>query len=109
MSLASRRAFSSTPSSYKKAAKGSQAAAADTADPFDFSILQKGIEQAHTKLREDLSKLRGGGKLNPEVLEVLKVKLEKGAVTERLSHVAQVIPRGRTLQVIASEKEVGRF
>lgn len=78
----------------------------DIADPYDFSVLSKGIEQAHAKLRKRLSKLHGGGKLNPEVIEALKVRLDKGPVTERLSNVAQVIPRGRTLQVIAGEKEV---
>lgn len=103
------RSFSSSPSTLKKATKASSATASDTADPFDFAVLQRGIEQAHAKLREDLSKLRGGGKLNPEVVEALRVKLDKGTVTERLSNIAQVIPRGRTLQIIASEKDVGHW
>ncbi|KAL9054598.1 MAG: hypothetical protein Q9162_004061 [Coniocarpon cinnabarinum] len=74
-------------------------------DPQDFRTLRQGIANAQARLREDLSKLRGGGKLNPEVVESLRVKLDKGATIERLSQIAQVVPRGRTLQVIASEKE----
>ena len=105
-----KRTFSSTIPQLKKAARPSasgRSSASDGIDPYDFSALKRGIEQAHAKLRDDLSKLRGGGKLNPDIIEALKVKLDKGAVTERLSNLAQVIPRGRTLQILASEAKVG--
>ena len=107
--------FSSSSPRLKKPAKDARseqqaekAVAANTSvDPYDFSTLQTGIEKAHAALREDLAKLRGGGKLGPEAIESLKVKVDKTG-TERLSNVAQVIPRGRTLQVIVGDKDVRR-
>ena len=47
------------------------------ADPFDFIQLQAGISDALTRLKEDLQKLRsgGGGRLNPEVIEQLRVNV----------------------------------
>ncbi|KAL9093778.1 MAG: hypothetical protein Q9159_000080 [Coniocarpon cinnabarinum] len=105
------RKLSASPFPLKKSASAARNAPTESpgntppTDPQDFRTLRQGIANAQSRLREDLSKLRGGGKLNPEVVESLRVKLDKGATIERLSQIAQVVPRGRTLQVIASEKE----
>ena len=83
------------------------AASGEGDDPNDFSELQEAIAQAHTSFKEALSKLKPGGKFNPEVLESLRVHLDKDSKNAvRLSDLAQCIPRGRTLNVIAGEKEV---
>lgn len=80
------------------------------ADPFDFIQLQAGISDALTRLKEDLQKLRsgGGGRLNPEVIEQLRVNLVKGSnETVRLSEVAQVVPKGgRAVAIIVGEEDV---
>jgi hypothetical protein len=83
--------------------------AGGAADPFDFTQLQTGISDALTRLREDLQKLRsgGGGRLNPEVIEQLRVNLVKGSnETVRLSEVAQVVPKGgRAVAIIVGEED----
>ncbi|KAF4963336.1 hypothetical protein F66182_18130, partial [Fusarium sp. NRRL 66182] len=95
-------------------ADSSPAAAATTggaggSDPFDFTQLQTGISDALTRLKEDLQKLRsgGGGRLNPEVIEQLRVNLVKGSnETVRLSEVAQVVPKGgRAVAIIVGEED----
>jgi ribosome recycling factor len=54
-----------------------------------------------------LSKLRAGGRFNPELLENLRVQPDKNnAERVKLSDVAQVVPKGRTVQVIVGEKDV---
>ena len=67
------------------------------------------IQKAIERLRADLSKLRTGGRFNPDVLEALRVQLGKGgdAQTVRLGDVAQVVPKGRTVQVMVGEQDVG--
>ena len=76
-------------------------------DPCDFSELEDGISKAQSKLKDDLSKLRAGGRFNPEMLENLRVQVIKGSkATERLADLAQVIPRGRSLNLIVGEKDV---
>lgn len=81
-------------------------------DPFDCSELERGIERALEKLKEDLGKLRPGGRFNPEVLEGLKVQVARGKGAEgkasvRLGDLAQVIPRGgRTVVVMVGEADV---
>lgn len=78
-------------------------------DPFDFSELSEAIQKAHTVLKDGLSKLRAGGRFNPEVVENLRVSLEKGTKeTVRLGDLAQCVPRGRVLNVMAGEKQVSR-
>ncbi|KAE8550296.1 hypothetical protein EYB25_006520 [Talaromyces marneffei] len=80
------------------------------ADPFDFSQLQTGISDALTRFKEDLQKLRsgGGGRLNPEVIEQLRVHIVKGSnETVRLSEVAQVVPKGgRAVAIIIGEEDL---
>jgi len=63
-------------------------------------------------LTHKLSQLRSGGRLNPEVVENLRVKIGTagkdgdGKETVRLADIAQVVPRGRMLSVICGESEV---
>lgn len=79
----------------------------DGGDPFDYSSLETDINTTIERLKDDLSKLRAGGRFNPEVLENLRVQLEKSSnQTVRLSDVAQVIPKGRTVQIMVGEKDV---
>ncbi|EED16011.1 ribosome recycling factor, putative [Talaromyces stipitatus ATCC 10500] len=77
-------------------------------DPFNFSQLQTGISDALTRLKEDLQKLRSGGRFNPEVIEQLRVNLVKGSnETVRLSEVAQVVPKGgRAVTIIVGEEDL---
>jgi ribosome recycling factor len=77
-------------------------------DPYDFSTLNAGIEKSLEKLKDDLSKLRTGGRFNPEVLENLRVHLVKDSkASERLGDLAQVLPKGgRSLMILVGEKDV---
>lgn len=77
-------------------------------DPSDFSALEADIAAAVERLKDDLSKLRAGGRFNPEVLENLRVAPDKTAATKKvkLSDLAQVVPKGRTVQVMVGEKDV---
>ena len=76
-------------------------------DPSDFNILESDIAAAIEQLRDDLSKLRAGGRFNSEVLEDLRVQPDKNSKQwVRLSDLAQVIPKGRTIQILVGEKDV---
>ena len=112
-----RRPFTTTPTLLKKGGKAardeskSQAAASKDAapadDPADFSALEADIAAAVARLKDDLSKLRAGGRFNPELLENLRVQPDKSSASKvRLSDVAQVVPKGRTVQVLVGEKDV---
>lgn len=84
------------------------AAAAATEDPYDFSGLESDIASTLERLRNDLSKLRAGGRFNPEVVENLRVQPDKQSnQTVKLNDVAQVILKGRTVQILVGEKDVG--
>ncbi|KAF2678304.1 ribosome recycling factor [Lentithecium fluviatile CBS 122367] len=116
-----RRTFLSTPPLHKKAKneafsdgpptgnKSRQPTATD--DVLDLSTVETEILKAIEKLSHTLSQLRSGGRLNPEVVEGLKVQLGTagkdghGKESVRLGDVAQVVPRGRMLQVICGEVE----
>lgn len=109
------RTFTTTAPLHKKGAKqareekrASQPSSGPASeDPSDFSTLEAEISSAIEKLKDDLSKLRAGGRFNPEVLEGLKVQVEKGSAKKvKLSDVAQVVPKGRVVQVIVGEREV---
>jgi len=88
----------------------------DAADPFDLSALSTAIASAHARLRDDLSKLRAGGRFNTDVVDALRVRLggkagvekdgQTAATTVRLGDLAQVVPRGRVLEVVVGEREV---
>jgi len=110
------RSFSTTPSFFKKKGRAereaeeeaaSKSSPVDIEDPFDFSALNGSLERNIEKLKADLNKLRTGGKFNPETLEDLRVSLNKESKkSERLGDLAQVVPKGRTLQVMVGEKDV---
>jgi ribosome recycling factor len=71
--------------------------------------LEAQILKAMEKLTHDLSQLRGGGKLNPEIVESLKVHLGtagQGKESVRLGDIAQVVPRGRMFNVVCGEEAV---
>jgi ribosome recycling factor len=82
--------------------------AAASEDPFDLSKLQTGIATAISRLKDDLSKLRAGGRFNTASLESLKVQLSKdGQDSVKLGDLAQVVPKGgRMVTVLATEEEV---
>jgi hypothetical protein len=114
------RTFTNSPALYKKkdkpAKKGSSnseaepssAAAAATEDPFDLSTLNSGISTAISRLKDDLSKLRAGGRFNTATLEGLKVQLSKDIQDSvKLGDLAQVIPKGgRMVTILVAEEEV---
>lgn len=108
------RSFSTTRHLQKKGGKAardeSKAASKSkdsNEDPFDFSALEGDIANAIEKLKNDLSKLRAGGRFNPEALESLRVQPDKNNKQSiKLSDLAQVIPKGRTVQVLVGEKDV---
>ncbi|KAF2830647.1 ribosome recycling factor [Ophiobolus disseminans] len=78
-----------------------------TDEAYDVSGLESQILKAMEKLTHDLSQLRGGGKLNPEIVESLKVQLGtagQGKESIKLGDIAQVVPRGRMLNVICGEE-----
>lgn len=110
------RAFTTSPPLLKKGGKaareekqqstGSKSTTA-TDDPYDFADLEFDIAQAVERLKTELSKLRAGGRFNPEVVESLRVQVDKGSnQTFRLSDLAQVIPKGRTVHILVGEKDV---
>lgn len=80
-----------------------------TDEAYDVSGLESQILKAIEKLTHELSQLRSGGKLNPDIVESLKVQLGTaghGKETVRLGDIAQVVPRGRVLNVICGEEGV---
>jgi ribosome recycling factor len=71
--------------------------------------LESQILKAIEKLTHELSQLRGGGKLNPDIVENLKVQLGTaghGKESVKLGDIAQVVPRGRVLNVVCGEEAV---
>ncbi|PGH18513.1 hypothetical protein AJ80_04483 [Polytolypa hystricis UAMH7299] len=116
------RLFSTTPTRNKRkdgkvkgkgkrdeepASKGASSGATAADDPFDFSDLQTEIREAVDKLKDSISKLRAGGRFNPEVIETLRVSLTKGSKdTLKLGELAQVIPKGgRTIALLVGEED----
>lgn len=94
-----------------KAAREEKSAAKDSdvvdQDPFDFSTLEADLANIIERLKNDLSKLRAGGRFNPEVVENLRVQPEKNSnQTVKVSDLAQTIPKGRTVQILVGEKDV---
>jgi len=80
---------------------------AATVDPLDLSFLHDGIADALKRLKDDLSKLRAGGRLNPDVIENLRVHLKGDKESVRLGDLAQVIPKGgRTLTIMVGEEDL---
>ncbi|EQL31399.1 ribosome recycling factor [Blastomyces dermatitidis ATCC 26199] len=88
-----------------------EAAGLDGDDPFGFSQLENDIAGAVQRLKDDISKLRAGGRFNPEAIETLRVAVSKGdgkgsKETVKLGELAQVIPKGgRMLTILVGEEE----
>jgi ribosome recycling factor len=83
-----------------------------TDEAYDVSILEASILKAIEHLTHELSTLRAGGRLNPEIVEGLKVQLgtaKEGKQTVRLGDIAQVVPKGRFLNVMLGEADVSSF
>jgi ribosome recycling factor len=117
------RSFSASTTLYKKAGKANKAHARTDSSPpvnnagaltatdeaYDVSGLESQILKAIEKLTHELSQLRSGGKLNPDIVESLKVQLGTaghGKESVRLGDIAQVVPRGRVLNVVCGEEAV---
>lgn len=75
-------------------------------DAYDFSELESNILKAMTHLTHVLSQLRAGGRFNPEKIEALKVTLQEGDEkrTERVKDLAQVIAKGRNVQILVHDE-----
>lgn len=121
-SLTAVRCFTASPALLRKPRKANKAHAQSdpsppisqfsgstpTDDAYDVSALEAQILKAMERLTHELSQLRSGGRLNPEVVESLKVQLgtaRAGKETVRLGHIAQVVPKGRLLNVMVGEQE----
>jgi hypothetical protein len=110
------RYFSHSPSWKKKKDKGKtgtetnavSATSKAPEDPSDLSHLEAGIADALSQFKNDLSKLRAGGRFNPESIENLRVAIAKDRnETVRLGDVAQVVPKGgRTLTLLVNDEDV---
>ncbi|KAL4953108.1 ribosome recycling factor-domain-containing protein [Aspergillus filifer] len=85
-------------------AKGSQANAA-LEESLDLTQLDHGIATAVSRLKDELSKLRMGGRLSPETIENLRVRLDKETKeTVKLGELAQIVPKGgRMVTILVSE------
>ncbi|KAA8642182.1 hypothetical protein EYZ11_007396 [Aspergillus tanneri] len=110
------RSFSNTTQLYKKKDKAKNIAAAGSEakkskigvvseDPSDLSLLQQGIATAVSQFKDDLSKLRMGGRISTDVIEGLRVQLPKGSKQRvKLADLAQVVPKGgRMVTVLVPE------
>ncbi|TAQ87494.1 hypothetical protein B7494_g4196 [Chlorociboria aeruginascens] len=105
--------FSSTPRLLKGKTKVERdqdtrlkAASTPVDDPFDFSPLNAGIDTALSKLQKTLKSLNTGGRFNIEVLENVRVHLEKNSKKSfKLGDLAQIIPTGRKVMLIVGEKD----
>lgn len=125
-----KRAFSNTHILYKKKDKAKKGAASEQSDddqpskstgggggggapedPSDLSQLQNDVAASISRLKDDLSKLRAGGRLNTEVIEEFRVHLSKASKdTVKLGELAQVVPKGgRMVTVLAAEEDVRFF
>ena len=78
------RTLSTTPTLFKKGGKQESKRTATlnaekTAglDPFDFSDYEAAVARAHERLRNDLGKIKAGGR-DPEAIEKVRVRLGKG-------------------------------
>ncbi|KAL1652223.1 hypothetical protein SLS58_000350 [Diplodia intermedia] len=120
-----RRLLSASPSLRKKSGKSNLSKARSdssppvdnayvataTDDAYDLSTMESQILRAMERLTHDLSELRAGGRFNPEHLEKLKVTLKPtgsaldAKETHPLGDLAQVIPKGRIVTVVAGDEE----
>jgi ribosome recycling factor len=77
-------------------------------EAYDLSELEASILKSMEKLTHELSQLRAGGRFNPEKIEALKVTLQDSdggnKRTERVGDLAQVIAKGRNVQVLIHDE-----
>ncbi|GAQ43580.1 Hsp70 chaperone [Aspergillus niger] len=80
---------------------------ASSEDPHDFSQLHDGIAAALSRLRDELSKMRVGGRFNTASIESLRVQLNKSSKQSiKLGDLAQVVPKGgRMVTILASDED----
>jgi hypothetical protein len=111
-----RREFANSPALYKKKEKAKKSSASEpeessstpSEDPFDLTQLHNGISTAVARLKDDLSKLRAGGRFNTAAIESLRVHLSKDSKDSvKLGDLAQVVPKGgRMVTLLAAEEDV---
>ena len=83
-------------------------------DPYDYADLETGIARAVERLKEALTKVRGAGRISPEIIEGLPVQInvKQGAEggrkeSRRLGDYATVVPKGgRVMQIFVAEEGV---
>jgi hypothetical protein len=75
------------------------------AEAFDFIKLENSILKALEHLTHSLAELRSGSRFNTDQLERLKIQLKTGE-SLTIQDVAQVVVKGRFVNVILSDEEV---
>lgn len=110
------RTFATSSPAYKKKGgsdKGSSSSSSSSSSTSDepdlgFKELQKSIDDAVARMKEDIAKLRTGGRFNPSLIEQLRVSLDnKKKETVRLGDIAQVIPKGgRNIVILLGDESV---
>jgi ribosome recycling factor len=76
-------------------------------DAFDFSGLEKQISKTIERLTSELAELKSGGRFNPKVRENRDVYVDKSTQeTVKLRDVAQVVTKGRHINVILYDLNV---
>ncbi|KAK8195687.1 ribosome recycling factor domain-containing protein [Phyllosticta capitalensis] len=80
-----------------------------TEEAFDLSILEADCLKALEHLTHELGELRGGGRLAPHHLEKLGVQIKNEKTNKKewykLHELAQIIPKGKFMQVVAGDEE----
>ena len=125
----SRRAFSSSATQWKKGGKDKRVNTSkddavpdnvaqknrnDEIDPYDFTELQAEIDKALDRFKDALQKVKGAGRLTPEIVEALPVMIKekdstgkvKKEVKLKVGDVAVTVPKGRNMLVIVNEEDV---
>ncbi|KAI5289999.1 ubiquitin-protein ligase peroxin 12 [Ascosphaera acerosa] len=84
----------------------SRAKATQDGEPdLGLATLEKAIEDAIARMKEDVAKLRTGGRFDPQLIEQLKVSLNKKKDTARIGDLAHVVPKGgRTIAVLLADE-----
>ncbi|KAK7524924.1 ribosome recycling factor domain-containing protein [Phyllosticta citriasiana] len=117
------RPLSTTPTYYRKKSREpvddeaiqdlgleqADARLACTEEAFDLSVLEAECLKALERLTHELGELRGGGRLAPHHLERLGVQIKNEKTNKKewykLHELAQVIPKGKFMQVVVGDEE----
>ncbi|KAI9668845.1 MAG: hypothetical protein M1831_000915, partial [Alyxoria varia] len=97
-----RSSYLSKKAKNKSPTPGSAQTATSSDDPYDFADLEYNITKAHDRLKDELSSLRARSKVTVETLENLRVQVNQSI--SRLGELAQVIPKGRLINVVCLEE-----